>query len=532
MNCSDPASAEAVVHRLPAQLERGMAHKLLLAAAALKHTAAMQQMLRLAAMQRHADAALVEAMLSQLLAHQESVQQLCALPAAEQLSSDAVSRLLLQAMQQRLPAAASQLQRLPAAGQLGTEQVGDLLQACVRACATDGHGWLLSDCLKWILRLPAIRELSSGAIVRVLNTAIDVIGESVVELGIAALRLLMLPAAATISGDDMAQLLQAALQRGSVSLSLLDGMWKLPAAVQLSDKTVVKLLRMAADPSRGYVTRLREFVEKLCRLPAAATISIDDMEHLLQAAAQAKPVLFTSFDYALVWALPAALELSADAIARLMRTILDASIEEVSESYVLVQRLLSLPAAATISSEDTGHLLQAAMQCKSDPWCRPLSTIMKLPAVVELNASAIVRAVCTITSINTDGYTAGRRDYVERLLRLPAAATISSEDTEHLLQAAIQRKPGVCFKTLDFILQLPAAVELSAGAIVRTISSWDDDDCPAIRCGYVKRLLRLPAAATISSQDTTHLLQAALERAAPAAVVQSAAAGPGGRGGD
>ncbi|KAF6261936.1 hypothetical protein COO60DRAFT_699128 [Scenedesmus sp. NREL 46B-D3] len=302
-----------------------MAHKLLLAAAAREHTAAVQQMLRLAAMRQHVDAALVEAMLCQLLAHQECVRQLCALPAAEQLSSDAVTRLLLQAMQQRLPAAASQLRRLAAAEQLGTEQVGDLLQACVRTCSADGHGWLLNDCLQWILRLPAVRELSSGAIVRVLNTAVNNIGERVLGLDQAVFHLMKLPAAATISGDDMAQLLQAALQCNSASLSLLDGMWKLPAAVQISGKDVGQLLRMAADPTSGIVTILRgACAQQLCRLPGAATISIDDdMEPLLQAAVAQRKV--DAFAFASVLALPAVLELSADAIVRLLRTTLDSS---------------------------------------------------------------------------------------------------------------------------------------------------------------------------------------------------------------
>ncbi|KAF6255571.1 hypothetical protein COO60DRAFT_199617 [Scenedesmus sp. NREL 46B-D3] len=233
---------------------------------------------------------------------------------------------------------------------------------CRRACAPaplDANKNGLQDWWLWILPLPAASELSSGAIVRLLHTAIDFVGESVRGLYAIVAMFLRLPAAATISVDDMAQLLQAALQCNIATFTLLDGIWELPAAVQLRNKAAVQLLRMAADPTNKNVTGQHAFVQELCSLLAAATISSEDMEQLLQAALKRKPGAFASFDYDLL-ELPPALELSADAIVRLLRTAIN-SVEEFNGAKRLVKRLLSLPAAATISSEDTEQLLPAAL---------------------------------------------------------------------------------------------------------------------------------------------------------------------------
>ncbi|KAF6265493.1 hypothetical protein COO60DRAFT_959158 [Scenedesmus sp. NREL 46B-D3] len=247
--------------------------------------------------------------------------------------------------------------------------------------------------------------------------------------------LLRLPAAATISSDDMARLMQAALQRNPATLLVLGRLLELPAALQLSKNQIVQFLRLTIDPTSEHISALHAFFERLCSLPAAATISSDDVEQLLQEALQCKRVS-PSFRYG-VCQLPAAVELSADAIVRLLRMTIDPANEDVAGLHEFVDELFRLPAAATISSDDVEQLLQEALQCKrvSLPL---LDGMFELPAAVELSADPIARVLHTFIDF-AGGDLAGLYTSVDKLCRLPAAATISRGDMAQLGQAALQR---------------------------------------------------------------------------------------------
>jgi hypothetical protein len=75
-------------------LEPVETRRLLVTAATRQHAAAVTHMARLAYMQRHIDAAKLEVMLVGLLKHNACLKLLVQLPAAAQLSSEAVIRLL------------------------------------------------------------------------------------------------------------------------------------------------------------------------------------------------------------------------------------------------------------------------------------------------------------------------------------------------------------------------------------------------------------------------------------------------------
>jgi hypothetical protein len=68
MNCKDDATALRVTRRLPKQFEPDAARKLLVTAAARKHTVVVHQLLQLQSMQPHIDPPTLEAMLRPLTA--------------------------------------------------------------------------------------------------------------------------------------------------------------------------------------------------------------------------------------------------------------------------------------------------------------------------------------------------------------------------------------------------------------------------------------------------------------------------------
>uniref|UniRef100_A0A383VCN4 Uncharacterized protein n=1 Tax=Tetradesmus obliquus TaxID=3088 RepID=A0A383VCN4_TETOB len=155
MNCSSSATATAVIRCLPAAVaqealrEPDVARKLLLTAATRHHTAAVLHMACLPGMQQHVDAATLHAVLMQIQrtddAHVgECAQHLCRLPAAQQLSSEAV----LQLMRGAVPSSCFTLVALcglPAAAHLTSEAVFGLFRSASGYSPRSID--VLSDCL-------------------------------------------------------------------------------------------------------------------------------------------------------------------------------------------------------------------------------------------------------------------------------------------------------------------------------------------------------------------------------------------------
>jgi hypothetical protein len=102
INCSSARTANAAAVCLPTLeclgpelLQPTVARKLLVTAATRQHTAALMCMAELPIMRQQIDAATLEAVIRQLLKHEQCVEALCALPAAAQLSSDTIAGLLV-----------------------------------------------------------------------------------------------------------------------------------------------------------------------------------------------------------------------------------------------------------------------------------------------------------------------------------------------------------------------------------------------------------------------------------------------------
>jgi hypothetical protein len=195
-----PATAAAAARRLPELLEPDVARRLLVTAATRQHTAAVENMVTLAYMQQPIDAGTLEAMLVGLLEHNACLSVLIRLPAAAQLSSEDVIRLLLTAAAREAVLSVCVLRRLPAAQQFDSAAVFQLLKAAIP-----------QDHVPWPFCQP--------------------------------------PAAAQLSSSDVFQLLQAAVQ-GSTSTSVVGYMCYLPGAQQMNCQAVLQLLQTAVQHER------------------------------------------------------------------------------------------------------------------------------------------------------------------------------------------------------------------------------------------------------------------------------------------
>jgi hypothetical protein len=121
-------------------------------------------MIGLLVLQQNVDAATLETMLTLLLGCDDITQQLCVLPAAGQLSSEAVACLLREAIQMRSTLAIEQLCSLAAAQQMSRLQIVGLLGAFAQGDNSTQPD-VVCYCLVPIFMLPAVAAPSSGAVV-------------------------------------------------------------------------------------------------------------------------------------------------------------------------------------------------------------------------------------------------------------------------------------------------------------------------------------------------------------------------------
>jgi hypothetical protein len=269
--CCLPGTAAAAATDMPALLQPDVARRLLLTAAMRHHHSELQYMLRLNYLQQHVDAATIEAMLEQLVAPcyddtYADVKVLCKLPAAAQLSSKTLSRLLLAAVEgyakilKQPSRVLGEMAGLPAAQQLSSEEVLQQLQASAQ------HN---SSLPVPFLRLPAMQQLSNTQVMQSLEAAVNKGAGAFIE------SLMFLHSAAQPSRVQIMSLLETAVIAGNGST---DGLCRLPAARQLNNEAVFQLLQSAVRNDSLTCTKA------LSRLPAARLLHDFEVANLLEAA--------------------------------------------------------------------------------------------------------------------------------------------------------------------------------------------------------------------------------------------------------
>jgi hypothetical protein len=289
LNCSSTTAAATAVRLLPATaaarrmpelLEPDVARRLLVTAATGQHAAAVHEIMthrQLAYLKEHIDAATLEAMMFELhhrYVAMDLLTRLTVLPAAEHLSSEAVTRLLLDATARDQFSTIRLLCRLPAAQQFDTAAMMELLQAAIRR----------SHVPLSFLGLLAAQQLSSGDVSQLLLAAMplawSLAGNGSIE------HLCNLPGAQQMNRQGVLQLLQAALQHDGEYYRLnivvigrvIRHLCELPAAEQLDSQAVLQLLPAAVLQ--------RMDAGGLCKLPAAEQLDRQTVLRLLLAAVQ------------------------------------------------------------------------------------------------------------------------------------------------------------------------------------------------------------------------------------------------------
>jgi hypothetical protein len=207
----------------------------------------------------------------------------------QQLSSEAVVQLLRAAIAKDSCEAIDQLCQLPAAQQLSADAVAELLEAAWKHNCHKSAGHLFDA-------LPAVQLLDAGTVARLAELTLQQLN------GTYTTCLLTLPAAKELTTDMVTQLLEAAIKQ-SESVYV----WRLyctPGALQLSSSAVAKLLRAAVLQGSSAL----DHVANLSKLPAAARISTEQAQQLLQAAEDNLHTSCKMRVFQRLWHVPAAAE--------------------------------------------------------------------------------------------------------------------------------------------------------------------------------------------------------------------------------
>jgi hypothetical protein len=292
-NCKeDTAAAAAAAQRLPAQLDADVARKLLTTAAQRWHAAAVLHMAGHVAckdsIQQHIDAPTLETVLLHMTFDEACVNVLCRLPAAALLTSDALEKMLWAAFETGYVLDyGSAVYRLPAAAHISSSAVLDMLEDRVY-CLT--YEWVEALC-----SLPSAQQLSSDNVDELCQKALTYEGDHLVGL------LCQLPAAGQLDSGAIVQLLETAIECCTKRLSdeatdCVEHLCRLPAAAEISSSALVQLLQAAllkehaiftaSQPAyTGLAEAWREvhadFYEQLCQLPAAQQLSHSEVQQLL-----------------------------------------------------------------------------------------------------------------------------------------------------------------------------------------------------------------------------------------------------------
>jgi hypothetical protein len=159
-SCSIANYAAAVAAKFSAAHVPDVARKLLLTAATRGHAAALHSLASCSPVQQCLDAHTVENMIAQLIKgnNPDGFKLLCKLPAAQQLESTAVVRLLQAALQQRRGFVEG-LMECPAMQQLSADMVVQLLQALLDSTSAQSNRFSAEICIRQEAQRSSSREV-------------------------------------------------------------------------------------------------------------------------------------------------------------------------------------------------------------------------------------------------------------------------------------------------------------------------------------------------------------------------------------
>lgn len=303
------------------------------------------------------------------------------------------------------------------------------------------------------------------------------------------LQLLRTPDAAQLDSKLVMQLLQPAVQQGDALMT--DTLCKLPAAQLLTTAEVASLLPPAPGACVcGCGPRSGPARWPVLQLPVAQQLCVAEVEQLLATALQQRCRDCAAYTVDEVCMLPAARQLSPDAVAAQM-----CAAAELQRPRCFAP-LCQLPAAQQLTSHSIPRLLQVAVQQYSvdGTWAT-----CSLPAAQSVGSSDIVELLRTSLAAKLSR-SRSVRTMVAALCQLPGARQITRADLALLLPAAVDYdgksgddSQGTCTAAL---CALPAAVQLSGDAVRRLLdaaAAWRScklPRLPATNETHLRNLLR------------------------------------------
>lgn len=433
------------------------------------------------------------------------VDELCELPAADDIQPASVASLMRFAITCRRFSSSKTLCRLAQAGHIRSQEVCQL----IRMAGAAGQRRVVSA----LAELPPGRLLGPGEAYKLLCTVLDNPWGDGFDMALDDLSAMQL--GKQLTGSEVLQLLHvcaAGDDQGSAIREIAAGLK--PAADEIDDEAGYVAFLVAAMEQKAEFLREAaealpitqrlgveaaailvkqcvrkrwqfEFVEKI---PAIQQFSVGVLEQLLLLGKEREGLPYA---YQLLSA-QAATQLSSEVVAALLKCAVGDE-----ELHGVMERLLALPAAAEVTVATIADLLAEAAE--SGDWAS-VGRLCALPAAAQIPANAVVGLM--VEALKSDD-----EDAVRICCGLPAAAQLSAHDCSEVLATAVQAgSDGPIFSQL--CSSLPAAQQLSPDAAAELLTA-------AIEGGYeeaTKWLCTLPCAQSLTQRAASGLYDKALQQ--------------------
>ena len=385
------------------------------------------------------------------------------LPGAQLLTAGALSSLLVTATSCGVLHNLSQLMCIPAEQQLAGELLMRPLEASIGSANFGGGLWAL----------PGVQLLTASEVQQLLSRALAR-GEAVAAAAIK--KLVQLPAMRELAADQVKELMQLAVR--AESSAVLQVLLELPVAEQVLGSAVAELLSAAIACCN------RPAMEVLVRLPAALQLSADEIGALLQTAVAAKAPVDVLLQ------IPASSQITSEQMLPLLESAL------ASGQVGSVELLLQLPAAAQLTPEAVGQLLQQSLQeglarrVEAVPW------LLALPGAKLLSLGGVTIIISLAVQHRLP-------DLVACLIRLPAAGFLSGEQLELLLRGAVA---VASLEAVGLLVERPGREELTDEQGYELLALASQHRLLNKRHRLVEVLVKLPACQGLPAKKVYKLL--------------------------
>lgn len=385
------------------------------------------------------------------------LRRLFTLPAANALGAAAVTALLQLAVSGRHYLAVRLLSLLQAAQHVTSEAASRLVLTAVQ-------GRDASTLTELREHLSATSNLSRADVAGLLWAALPLSSAVGVCIGLCAF-----PAANSITPSVLAAMMKAAMVQQKSTV--VDALCRRHTAAAIPAAAVSELIlhSLQVAGTRDFGTSTNGCTHALCELQGAQLLQPSAVGELLQAAMRSRDEDTAAEVVSQLCQLPGAHGLDAASVASLLKVAV-----HVSDVEVLIE-ICGLPAAAEMQQSDIVGILELCLQLKHR---YKLLLLLGHEAAQRLNAAAVASLLVTATQVHQHmgfcacGATQCGSSFLERICELPATQQVTAAAAAGLLKVAIQLEDGKALQTLCD--KLPAVKALDSEAVTRLLQGVVD----------------------------------------------------------